>query len=69
MLLNEIVEQNFRHLPVATSRQAGFSVFGWQSWNAADVLTKSPMMGDDPVSVAIPGSGCKSLGYDVKAST
>jgi len=41
---------------------------GLKSWNSADVLTTSPMMGDDPVSVAIPGSGCKSLGYDVKAS-
>jgi hypothetical protein len=69
MLLNEKVERNFRHLPVSTPRQTGFKVFGWQSWNSADVLTTSPMMGDDPVSVAFPGSGCKALGYDAKAST
>ncbi len=68
MLLNEIVERNNRHLPVSTSRQAGFRVFGWLSWNSADVLTTSPMMGDDPVSVAFPGSGCESVGYDVNAS-
>ena len=68
MLLNEIVERNNWYLPVATSRQTRFRVFGWQSWNSKDVLTTSPMMGDDTVSVAFPGSGCKSLGYDVKAS-
>ncbi len=68
MLLNEKVERNFRHLPVSPPRQTGFKVFGWQSWNSADVLTTSPIMGDDPVSVTFPGSGCESLGYDVKAS-
>lgn len=41
-------------------------MLGCLSWNPADVLTISPMMGDDPVSVAFPGSGFKSSGYDGK---
>ncbi len=66
MSLNEIVERNIRHLPVATSRQTGFRVLGWLSWNPADVLTTSPMLGDAPISLAPPGSGFKSSGYDGK---
>ncbi len=66
MSLNEIVERNYRHLPVATSRQTGFRVLGWLSWNPADVLATSPMLGDAPISLAPPGSGFKSSGYDGK---
>ncbi len=64
--LNGAMERKYRHLPAATSRQTGFRVLGWLSRNSADVLTTSPMMGDDPVSLAPPGPGCKSSGYDVK---
>ncbi len=66
MSLNEIVERNNRYLPVATPRQTGFRVLGWLSWNRADVLTISPMLGDAPISLASPGSGFKSSGYDGK---
>ncbi len=66
MSLKEIVERNNRHMPVATSRQTGFSVLGWLSWNPADVLTTSPLLGDAPISLARPGSGFKSSGYDGK---
>ena len=31
-------------------------MLGWLSWNLAVVLTTSPMLGDDPVSLASPGS-------------
>ncbi len=66
MSLNEIVDRNNRHMPVATSRQTGFSVLGWLSWNPADVLTPSPLLGDAPISLARTGSGFKSSGSDGK---